>query len=351
MRANKSSTQAVRLGERALCTGETVNQATKQLGADGGPLMPVAVGGQPDLEAELLLSLNRAARRARAAHRGTAPTGPMVRRVRLLTRALWLEVAEDTVGRLLAASLPSIGAEGFEGIAGLRPDPGRDHLDLRLMGVDGSARGIVRLLGVTRNRWRDAIRHIDGDQETGEPVWLDHRDALHEAEMAALESAGVMPTDLMSAVIRRYPLWRRAAWVDSMVEGESLRVRWQSGPRDAVVAAILADSACRIPGVTVAREPLTEAMQSIILSYTQVTANVASDPGRAWAEFRAAGIDLPEPFEQPSQPSEPVHRPRSPIVPEVWDQQEMRDALARREISAVYRLLRRHGVSQRQIAA
>ena len=41
----------------------------------------------------------------------------------------------------------------------------------------------------------------------------------------------------------------------------------------------------------------------------------------------------------------------SPIPTEVWDQQEMRDALARREISSVYRLLRRHGVSQRQIAA
>ncbi len=41
----------------------------------------------------------------------------------------------------------------------------------------------------------------------------------------------------------------------------------------------------------------------------------------------------------------------SPIPAEVWDHQEMRDALARREISSVYRLLRRHGVSQRQIAA
>ncbi|ATE51899.1 MULTISPECIES: helix-turn-helix transcriptional regulator [Actinosynnema] len=41
----------------------------------------------------------------------------------------------------------------------------------------------------------------------------------------------------------------------------------------------------------------------------------------------------------------------SPVTPEVWDQQEMRDALAKREISTVYRLLRRHGVSQRQIAA
>jgi len=43
---------------------------------------------------------------------------------------------------------------------------------------------------------------------------------------------------------------------------------------------------------------------------------------------------------------------RGPEVPvEVWEQHEMRTALASREISAVYRLLRKHGVSQRQIAA
>src|SRR3954452_10254590 len=41
----------------------------------------------------------------------------------------------------------------------------------------------------------------------------------------------------------------------------------------------------------------------------------------------------------------------SPISPEEWEKQEMRSALAAREVSTVYRLLRRTGVSQRQIAA
>ncbi|SHE65070.1 helix-turn-helix transcriptional regulator [Streptoalloteichus hindustanus] len=43
----------------------------------------------------------------------------------------------------------------------------------------------------------------------------------------------------------------------------------------------------------------------------------------------------------------------SPVTPDpdVWEQREMRDALAQRDISTVYRLLRRVGVSQRQIAA
>ncbi|MQA11418.1 MAG: helix-turn-helix domain-containing protein [Pseudonocardiaceae bacterium] len=39
------------------------------------------------------------------------------------------------------------------------------------------------------------------------------------------------------------------------------------------------------------------------------------------------------------------------IPPDVWERSEMRQALAGREVSAVYRLLRRVGISQRQIAA
>src|SRR3954470_15512848 len=41
----------------------------------------------------------------------------------------------------------------------------------------------------------------------------------------------------------------------------------------------------------------------------------------------------------------------SPIPPEEWEKPEMRTALAAREVSSVYRLLRRTGISQRHIAA
>jgi transcriptional regulator with XRE-family HTH domain len=41
----------------------------------------------------------------------------------------------------------------------------------------------------------------------------------------------------------------------------------------------------------------------------------------------------------------------SPVTPDTWEKQEMRDALANRDVSAMYRLLRRQGISQRQIAA
>lgn len=41
----------------------------------------------------------------------------------------------------------------------------------------------------------------------------------------------------------------------------------------------------------------------------------------------------------------------SPVTSDVWNGRQMRDALASRNISEIYRQLRRHGVSQRQIAA
>jgi transcriptional regulator with XRE-family HTH domain len=41
----------------------------------------------------------------------------------------------------------------------------------------------------------------------------------------------------------------------------------------------------------------------------------------------------------------------SSVTQEVWEDQEMRNALAAREVSTIYKLLRRKGVSQRQIAA
>jgi transcriptional regulator with XRE-family HTH domain len=41
----------------------------------------------------------------------------------------------------------------------------------------------------------------------------------------------------------------------------------------------------------------------------------------------------------------------SSVTRDAWEDQEMRNALAAREVSTIYKLLRRRGVSQRQIAA
>jgi transcriptional regulator with XRE-family HTH domain len=65
--------------------------------------------------------------------------------------------------------------------------------------------------------------------------------------------------------------------------------------------------------------------------------------------------DSPEPIEAPPRPDDgrlpiPILRAVS-VTPEAWEDPEMRAALAGREVSTIYKLLRRRGVSQRQIAA
>jgi hypothetical protein len=47
----------------------------------------------------------------------------------------------------------------------------------------------------------------------------------------------------------------------------------------------------------------------------------------------------------------PGPRPRTEVDPEVWQRVDMRRALARRDLKNVYRILQRHGMSQRWIAA
>jgi hypothetical protein len=60
----------------------------------------------------------------------------------------------------------------------------------------------------------------------------------------------------------------------------------------------------------------------------------------------------PDPFDGSDRAPGRVRRKRyESINPAVWERPDMRDALAVRDVAAVYRLLQKHGVSQRQIAA
>jgi transcriptional regulator with XRE-family HTH domain len=65
--------------------------------------------------------------------------------------------------------------------------------------------------------------------------------------------------------------------------------------------------------------------------------------------------DRSEPVEPPPRSDDgrlPISTRRAGgVPPEVWEKSEMRDALAAREVSSIYKQLRRNGVSQRQIAA
>jgi len=61
------------------------------------------------------------------------------------------------------------------------------------------------------------------------------------------------------------------------------------------------------------------------------------------------GIDVGPPADRgPRPPGQP--RRRDYVDPRIWQREDMREALAHRDISAMYRILQRFGVSQRAIA-
>lgn len=343
------NSRSARVAQRSCCTGETANMVRRQLKAGSGPLMPEATtGGQLELEAALLLASNRVMRRMR--HEEVSAGGaPFINRVRLATRELSLEVAEHAVERFLAESLPSVVGGRILGIPGLRPRPGRDHLDLRLIGLGSETHGEVRLLGVSRARWREAAKFLETMGGADVRPWLECQDDLHEGEQALLRERVTQPTELMSAVLRRFPLWRDAAWIDSAVIGDSLHMRWQAGPGERTVASILADSVCGVPGAAVASRQVSSTIRSILLSRAELIPRTQAEiESWAYAQLDGAGMSGSRAGQEFSTTSK---YSVSLIHPDIWQIGDMREALAARDVSSVYRMLRRVGISQRQIAA
>lgn len=68
--------------------------------------------------------------------------------------------------------------------------------------------------------------------------------------------------------------------------------------------------------------------------------------------LRALGVAVGASPATPTTPTTPttVDTPRLGAV-SMWQRPDMRDALARRDIGAAYRIMGRHGISQRKIAA
>jgi transcriptional regulator with XRE-family HTH domain len=327
--------RSARVAQRSRCTGETTNMVRRQIKSESEPLMPEATSdGQLDLEAALLLASNRAMR-SMIGRRPPTEGAPFINRVRLAARELSLEVADDAVTRFLAEALPSVVGDQVRGIAGLRPQPGRNHLDLQLIGFGGDMQGEVRLRGVGKEQWRAAADVLRASDRADVRPWLECRDNLHEREYERLRHRPAQPTELMSAVLRRFPLWRGAAWLDSAVVGNSLHMRWRAGPEERAIASMLSDSACGVPGAAVASRQVSNTIRSILLSRKGLISQGLSDSeeSRIWPEYATSDS----------------HTKQS-VNAEVWRMSDMRRALSERDISSVYRLLRRVGVSERQIA-
>ncbi|MCC8243876.1 hypothetical protein [Saccharothrix luteola] len=321
------------LAKRYWCTGETPNMVRRQRGgAQPDSLVPSAcLPGQRRFEASLLAAANRAMAGMRRRGHSLRPTS-LVSRVRPDAKVLGLRVHDAALDQLLTEALPVVAGDRVRGVPGLRAHPRRDHLDLR------SPDGEVRLLGVTRERWRRAVA-------TGLPVDLALTDHLDPRES---QPPPDLPADLMSGVLRRLPLWRGAAWLDGVVVGDVLELYWRDGPPSESVAAILAGSTCGIPASAAVPYRFRNAVHGVALSAADPRAAAKpAEPEWAWVGWTAATAPGPAVAERAVRPA--VH-PR-PDLPDLWEQHEMREALALRDITAVYRLLTRHGVPRDRIAA
>ena len=320
------------LAKRYWCTGETPNMVRRQRGvAEPDSLVPSAcLPGQRRFEASLLAAANRAMAGMRRRGHSLRPTS-LVSRVRPDAKVLGLRVHDAALDQLLTEALPVVAGDRVRGVPGLRVHPRRDHLDLR------SPDGEVRLLGVTRERWRQAVA-------AGLPVDLALTDHLDPREAAPPPD---LPADLMSGVLRRLPLWRGAAWLDGIVVGDALELYWRGGPRSESVAAILAGSACGIPASAAVPYRFRDAVHGVALSAADPRAVARPvEPEWAWTEWTAATAPGPAVAERAVRAA----RAR-PDLPDVWEQHEMRAALALRDMTTVYRLLTHHGVPRARIAA
>ncbi|MFJ6674495.1 hypothetical protein ACIQMJ_25625 [Actinosynnema sp. NPDC091369] len=338
------------LVKRYWCTGETPNMVRRQRGgASPTTVVPAArTPGQRRFEAALLTAVTRTMAGMRRRGHHLRPTS-LVSRVRPDEKVLGLRVHDAALDDLLTQLLPAVAGDRLRGVPGLRVRPRRDHLDLR------SPDGEARLLGVTRERWRQAVT-------AGLPVDLALTGGLHRLEaaatarstpsatapVAATSPTPGLPTDLMSGVLRRLPLWRGAAWLDGVVVGDTYELYWRGGPPSGSVAAILSGSTCRIPSSAAVPYRLRNDVHGVALSAADPhTPAPPPEPDRAWNDWLAATAPGPAVDERAVRPL-PSARPD---LPDVWEHHEMRAALALRDITTVYRLLTHHGVPRDRIAA
>ncbi|QFZ23024.1 hypothetical protein [Saccharothrix syringae] len=324
------------------CTGDRSGGAHRHVA-------PAATGAQAALEADLLLAVGRTMAGLRRRARPLRPTS-VVRRVRVTGGLVALDVAPEAVDDLLAEVLPcAVGAERT-GIPGVRPVPGRDHLDLRVTAT-GAA---VRLLGVSRARWHAAA---DVLADLGTPLWRGRGGPMagahtgtggrHTSTTTPLTPPTDPHTAVASGVLRRLPLWRGAAWLSPLVRDGALELHWRDGPRAEAIAAILTDSCCRIPGATAVAYLVPDSAVRCLRLFPGGTTAPRPEPEWAWYEWLATTAPGPA-LDVPARVSATA---RETVPPHVWERQDMREALARREIGEVYRLLGRHGVGPERVAA
>ncbi|OXM50254.1 hypothetical protein CFP71_27865 [Amycolatopsis thailandensis] len=205
----------------------------------------------------------------------------VIDKVRPFPDGITVTIADGALKGFLAAVLPNLWNDDVEGVPGLRPSPGRNHLDLHVLGTRPVAS--VRLHGVTRKRWNEVNAYLSDHQNPDVRIWRDVRGRWHPTEKAVLHARRDRLDAVMSAVLRRYALWKDAGWSDARLSGDDLQVRWSGGRDGLEIVDALAHPVCRIPGVEPLPQRLAGEAERIVFA--------ASDTATGtWERQRAAAV-------------------------------------------------------------
>ncbi|UUV32337.1 hypothetical protein NQK81_02465 [Amycolatopsis roodepoortensis] len=232
---------------RRCCTGEWLREISGDYHRGWGRFPAAATPQQKRLEAGLLLAIGNAEKWFPIFRNNADDPAAVIEMVRPFPGRITLKISDGALEGFLAAALPSLWHEGLSGVPGLRPEPSGNHLDLRVLGTCPVAS--VRLRGVTRKRWNEVQEYLGDHQDPDVRIWRDGRRRWHPAEIAASQAKPDLRDGVMSALLRRYALWKDADWSDVRTNTDDLQVRWSGGSSSADVATVLTHPACRIPGV------------------------------------------------------------------------------------------------------
>lgn len=290
---------------RALCTGESVNTVRRL--PRTSPLIPDAdTEEQRSLEAAFLLCWVAMADQVFLARRARVP---FVAATHPFPGHLSLSVFDPApLGPMLRGLLR----------LGYGVHLGRDFLELRGRGP----RARLRLCGIRRAEGRELLAGIPQEARSATELPWTGCDAV------------------LSALLRRLPLWRGVDQFAVHVEDDTVVVHWAGGPSPDDVAFVLGSPSCGIRRFSWGASTVWS-VHELVVSDTGAHPGSGAERWRSWSAIAAVHAARPDPV---------APRARTVLRPRVWDHDEMRAALAEGAVGAVFTLLRGKGVSLRYLA-
>ncbi|MBB4904278.1 hypothetical protein [Actinophytocola algeriensis] len=332
------------VAQRMLCTGETLNSVRR---SGVRPIPDSDCSVQQYLEASILLAWSEMTwlRRVfgRETHSFVAVTHPH-------TDMLTIGVPNaNCLVPLLGRVLPMSSGNVVTGIPGLRVQVERRHMELYLdNGRKITAK--VRFRCATDGQFRTMLKRI----AHGHP---DERPLFHAKDMFSRERnlfiKNVIPAaPLLSGILRRILLWRTAPELYLGVYRQRVAIMWFDGPPARTVVEILGHSTCAIPSALLTQPfsaPTGTAGSQSSVQHIEVTSALHAPAAGRGASSEHQHI-VPT-----AHSTQRLRTGPSPCVADnsastlLWMPLDMQIALEKQRFTAVFRLLRRIGLTDADI--